>query len=194
VNVKENTTIIKHTCRAFADGTGSLDNFPGLLRRVLTENMWREFLHPNGEVIRYERFTDFVTAGPPAGVGTTVGMVRKVVSDDLELLDLLDQAVRNPHGGDRRSDDAINVDNVNVGPTGNAKDQALRRLRKDAPELNTDVLAGLLSPHGAMVKAGLRPRTFTVRADDAASIARTLTRQLEPEVLNLLRKELEATQ
>ncbi len=69
-------------------------------------------------------------------------IARKVVGDDLELLDLLDQAVRNPHGGDRRSDDAIKVDNVNVGPTGNAKDQALRRVC--TPNRRTDGCSNIL--------------------------------------------------
>jgi hypothetical protein len=33
-----------------------------------------------------------------------------------------------------------------------------------------------------MVEAGFRPKTFTVRADDLASIVGTLRHQLDPEV------------
>lgn len=191
MNVKENTTIIKHTCRAFADGTGSLDNFPGLLRRVLTENMWREFLHPNGEVIRYERFADFVTAGPPVGIGTTVEKVKAVIHDDNELVVMVRNALKGKPGRPSKTDD--NITGLSNG-SGTAKSYTLDRLERDAPELRERVDAGELSANAAAVLAGFRPRTFTVRADDAASIARTLTKHLEPEVLNLLRKELEATQ
>jgi hypothetical protein len=39
---------------------------------------------------------------------------------------------------------------------GNARQQALRRLRKDQPDLQAKVLAGELSPHAATIEAGLR--------------------------------------
>lgn len=68
-------------------------------------------------------------------------------------------------------------------PRGTSKDYALRRLRKDAPELHAGVLAGNLSAHAAMVQAGLRPKTFTVRAESADTVVAALRRQLPPDVL-----------
>jgi hypothetical protein len=69
------------------------------------------------------------------------------------------------------------VDNVNtLRPAGNTQAAALRRLRKDAPELHADVLAGRISPHAAMIKAGFRRHTMTIRADDPESAARTLSK------------------
>ncbi|MDP9356862.1 MAG: hypothetical protein M3Q71_24545 [Chloroflexota bacterium] len=68
-------------------------------------------------------------------------------------MDLIDQATQNPHGvhvGD--------VDNVNIRPDGNDPQYALRKLRKDRPDLHAEVIAGRKSPHGAMVEAGSHAR------------------------------------
>lgn len=67
-----------------------------------------------------------------------------------------------------------------LAPQGTSKDRALRKLRTDAPELHAEVLAGNLTAHGAMVKAGFRLRTVTVQPDPAAA-ARTLRRHLTTE-------------
>jgi hypothetical protein len=100
--------------------------------------------------VRYERFVDFVTTPPTQGIGASVDLVRRIVGADTEALDLLDQAVQGAHGGDRLSESATNVDVSNVGrPTGTTQAAALRRLRKDKPELHADVLAGRLSVHAA---------------------------------------------
>jgi len=78
--------------------------------------------------------------------------------------------------GDRKSD-RIKLDNVKVeAPTGNSESAALRRLRKDRPDLHAQVLAEQLSAHAAAVQAGFRPKTFTVRADKPESIVGTLRR------------------
>lgn len=68
-------------------------------------------------------------------------------------------------------------------PVGTTKDRALRKLRKDAPALHAEVLAGRISAHGAMVKAGYRPSTFTVRSDSPEAIAAAIRRRLSPEVI-----------
>ncbi|KLL10815.1 MULTISPECIES: hypothetical protein [Protofrankia] len=94
----------------------------------------------------------------------TVELIRRVVADDPALVDLLDQALQNPHGGDRSKFD--NVQDAPEAPTGNSETAALRRLRKEADagneqaaELRSDVLAGRISAHQAMVRAGYRPKT-----------------------------------
>jgi hypothetical protein len=130
---------------------------PALLKRVLAEGSWREFVTQRGERVVHERFADFAGTPPLKGIGTDVALVRRIVADDPEALDLLDRALQNPHGGDHSK-----ANNVQVAPAGNTRERALRKLRKDAPELHADVLAGRLTAHAAMVQAGFRPRTFTV--------------------------------
>jgi hypothetical protein len=158
-------------------GGSALESVPHQIKQIMRDETWRHFVTRLGKEVRHERFADFVTTPPLAGLGTDIALVRRLVADDIEALDLLDQALQNPVGS--------NVPLYNVqgqAPAGNAKDRALRKLRKDAPELHAEVLAGRLSAHRAMVKAGFRPATFTVRPDPA-SAARTLRKYMTPEQL-----------
>jgi hypothetical protein len=81
-------------------------------------------------------------------------MLRDMCRRDPEALDLLDQALQGRQG--ERTDLVDNVHDVEEveRPAGNTSAAALRRLRKDAPELHARVLAGELSPHAAAVEAG----------------------------------------
>ncbi len=145
------------------------------VKGILADGSWREFVTSRGEHVQHERFADFVAAPMLRGLGVTVDLIRRVVADDPVALDLLDRTLQNDHGGDRRSEAVTqtNVDNIHVGrPSGTSESAALRRLRKEsesgnaqAAALRADVLAGRLSAHQAMVRAGFRRRTFTVPVD-----------------------------
>jgi hypothetical protein len=156
-------------------GGAALGDVPDLLKRVLRTQVWREFTTQRREPVRHKRFIDFVTTQPLAGLGSDVDLIRRIVGGDPEALDLLDQALQNPVGTN------LPLSNIQgQAPTGTTRDRALRKLRKDAPELHAAVLAGDLTAHGAMVKAGFRLRTLTVRPEPAAA-ARTLRKHLTPE-------------
>ena len=171
--------------------TRSMDQVPMLLIKVINENRWQErtvgFGRANAlpRYHRYAEFAKFVADPPLEGLGTTVDALRRLCRDDAEALDAIDAALRMPHGGDRRSEDRINVNNVNVEipgpvrPQGNSAERALRALRDHAPELHAEVLAGRVSPHGAMVAAGLRRRTLTIPCDDPAAAARSIRRHFD---------------
>ncbi len=75
-----------------------------------------------------------------------------IAADDTEVLDLIDRVVQGKHAGNGSNQYAsANVDNVHIStrPTGNDRQRALRKLRKDSPTLHAEVLAGKLSPHAA---------------------------------------------
>jgi len=168
-------------------GGSALESVPHQIKQILRDETWRHFVTRLGKEVRHERFADFVTTPPLAGLGANVALVRRLVADDTEALALFEKALKSDqqHGGDRVSAEARSkVNNINLAPPrGTSKDYALRKLRKDAPELHAEVLAGRLSAHAAMVKAGFRPPTFTVRADSPQSVAATLRRRLPPDVL-----------
>lgn len=173
-----NRHLVEDLGGALRSGQHGLSTVPGLLKRVLAEQSWREFTTQRGELVQHGRFVDFVTMPPLAGIGAEVPLLRRIVADDMEALDLLDQALQNPVGTN------VPLNNIQPpAPEGTSRDAALRRLRKDAPELHADVLAGNLSAHAAMVRAGYRPPTFTVRADSPESVAATLRRRLTREQL-----------
>ncbi len=68
--------------------------------------------------------------------------LRQLCQDRPDVLDLIDQARQRKHGGDHMS----KFDNVQLAieqaPTGNSTDAALRRLRKDRPDLHQRVIMG----------------------------------------------------
>jgi hypothetical protein len=69
------------------------------------------------------------------------------------------------HGGNRKSETAKDqVRDMNLKSSDTAT-YALRRLKRDHPELADKVVAGELSPHAAAVQAGFRRRRITVPAD-----------------------------
>lgn len=174
---------------ALRSGEHGLVTVPGLIKRVLAEESWREFVTQMGEHVQYERFADFVTTPPLKGLGSELSLIRRIVVDDPEALDLYDQAVQNPHGGDHTSAESKN-NNIQLAPQGMSKARALRKLRSDAPKLHAEVLAGNISAHAAMVQAGFRPKTFTVRADRPESVARTLRKHLTRDQLRELAEML----
>lgn len=182
--LKRNAHLVEALGSALREGEHGLGTVPGLLKRVLSEESWREFVTQRGEHTEHERFVDFVTTPPLKGLGASVDLVRALCRDDPKALDLLDQALQNPpHVHIGQSDSDVITINPDPSPRGTSREGALRRLRKDAPELHAEVLAGRLTAHGAMVKAGYRPKTFSVRTDSAEAVARALRRQLDADTL-----------
>jgi hypothetical protein len=185
--------VVQSLGSALLSGQSQLSNVPGLLKRLLREGMWREFVTPMRQTVTYDRFEDFVVTPPTKGLGASVDLIRRIVKDDAEALDMLDQALQRPHGGDTRSGSAqTNVDNINVGrPAGTSKEHALRKLRASAPELHADVLQGRLSAHAAMVQAGYRKRIASVPLNPtgaAATLRRLFTDQQWQEFAELVAK------
>ncbi|GAA3222221.1 hypothetical protein [Actinocorallia longicatena] len=158
-----------------AAGEG-LVHAPRLLRRVLEETAWREFVI-DGSRVAHRDFLSFVIASPPRGLGATVGTVRRLTGGDPVIVDLLEQALQ--------QSTASAVDNINepIRPTGTSQAAALRRLRKDAPTLHDRVLTGEMSAHAAMVEAGFRARTVTVPLSRPETAARVLRSNLTPDEL-----------
>ncbi len=77
-------------------------------------------------------------------------------------------------------------------PVGNERSYALRRLRKDRPDLHKKVIVFEMSPHAAMVEAGFRPKTITVPlgVDKAAAAAGSIFKAGGEEYATRLSKEL----
>jgi hypothetical protein len=146
-------------------------NIPSLLRRILEEGAWQEFQTKLGEHVRHRRFEDFVTEPPLSGLGASMDLLPRIVADDPVTLDLLDQALLTTGGSTQGL---------------NSSAKALRRLRQDRPDLHAEVLAGGLSVHGAMTKAGFRPRSATVPLDDPERLAAALRRRLDSDTLAVL--------
>lgn len=82
-------------------------------------------------------------------------MLQRICANDAEALDLLDQVTQRAQGNPEPSehnqytpeDERLNADNIRNYQHGTSKSYALRRLRKDRPDLHAEVIAGKKSPH-----------------------------------------------
>lgn len=179
--------IVQDAILAFGSEVPDIAKARAALLTVLSEEAWTSYLPPIGKRCEYDEFGQWVKERVPRGLDTTVENLLTIAEGDTRLKDALDKVLQRP------AHVHADVDNIHVRPTGTSESAALRRLRKDAPELHADVLAGRISAHGAMVKAGFRRRTGTVRYDDPASAARTLRKHMPREALlrlaELLTKE-----
>jgi hypothetical protein len=177
VALKDRGSVVESLRRQLAHGSRGLDVIPQLVKHVLLSDAWRRRYDARlKEEVRFERFVDFVTTPPLEGLGTDAATVRKLIGDDTTVRDAYDRAVQGRRTGRPGSKEKV-VDNINDlvrRPDGTAKDTALRRLRAQRPDLHARVLADELSPHAAMVEAGFRRRTITLRVDDATSALRAL--------------------
>lgn len=187
MSAKGNAVLVEALGSSLRRTGNGLEAVPGLVKEVLREEAWREFVTPRGELVRHERFIDFVTTPPTKGLGASVDLIKRLVEPDPEAADLLDQALAGRQG--KRTDLGNIVPEVGR-PEGNTRAKALRRLRKDKPELHADVLAGRLSAHSAMVQAGFRPKTVSVPVSRPDSIAAALRRHLSPDDIARLIKLL----
>lgn len=149
---------LRHSLSSTEHGLGTV---PNAIKVVIRDKMWQErVLRQTGERVAFSSFAEFVTRPPLEGLGATLSQLRGVCRDDPEALDYIEQATTQKPG--RRPSTTDNVSNKREAEQGNSTSQALRRLRKDRPDLHAAVLAGGKSPHAAMIEAGFRPKTVTI--------------------------------
>lgn len=180
---KANAVLVQALGSGIRSTGNGLTDLPLLLRRVMEEEAWRAFVTPRGELVEHERFIDFITTPPTAGLGTNAELMKKIVADDPVAADLLDQALAGRSG--ERTDLVDNMHEV-MRPSGTSKEAGLRRLRKDRPDLHAEVLAGRLSTHSAMVKAGFRQRKISIPVTTAEDAAKAIRRNMDPDQVKAL--------
>ncbi len=134
---------------------------------------WRQLRNLRSWSVRRVRTVKNGRKGKPKEGGITVDNVHsdsrpRVQREELLIIYTVPHA-NEPQGAGITVDN-IHSDSSNSRPSGTSQTAALRRLRKDRPDLHAQVLAGDLTPHAAMVVAGFRKRTATVPAERLAHL------------------------
>jgi hypothetical protein len=170
-------TLVQGAILAFGSEVPDFARAREALLAVLSEGAWRSYLPPVGRRCEYDEFTQWVKERVPRGLDTTVENLREIAEGDTKLRDALDEATER---GEGRPLGNKTVDNIHSfsRPSGTSETAALRRLRNGAPELHAEVLAGNLSAHAAMVKAGYRPKTVSVPVTRPEAVARSLLKYM----------------
>lgn len=174
---------------ALRSGNHGLQTVPGLLKQVLAEESWRDFVTKRGEHVTHDRFADFVATPPLKGLGASMETIMRIVgTSDPELLKLLREASKaGPGGRPRTGAESAPVRHVGNG----ASDYLAERLEQMAPEEYQAVLRGERTINAAAVRAGLRPRRVNIRLDNPESAAETLRKHMTPDQIRELRKLLD---
>lgn len=200
-NLVRNDQYVQALAGAIAEGEIGLKHVPDYVVRVVDEEMWRErVIQKTGELVRFERFCDFVETPPLEGLGIDLNTLKRLCYDNAPAKDAIDRATAqkpgNPTGANQYTDGIDNNGNNSMSenvresdrssPVGNMAGYALRRLRREKPELHARVLAGELTPHAAMIEAGFRQKTAQIYPTDVDRTARILLRHFEGDDLDKL--------
>lgn len=108
----------------------------------------------------------------------------------MKALDVQDQANQRPAHRPVSVDDENNDVNTSR-PTGNSVAAALRRLRKDRPDIHARVLAGEITANAGMIDGGFRKKRPSKKQTPLEKMLKLLPK-LNADDIAILRKELEA--
>jgi hypothetical protein len=186
-----NGQLVAGLMESVGGGKRDLTTIPKLVRKIIKEEMWKEFyIDRTKQFVKHDSFAAFVAAQPMEGLGINLDLLKRICRDDASVFDLIDQAEQGRHGGDRRSEGAkSDIVTLDSNQRGNTRQHALRKLRKERPDLHAQVLANKLSPHAAMVEAGFRNKTMTVPTDPTLA-AQYIHRRLATNQLEVFFNEL----
>lgn len=149
---------------AIHHGLGNLETVPALLRRIIENRAWECRQVKMRGVVKLASLRELITKEPMDGWGENPERIEALIRDDAEVLAMWREAMKGKHGGDRRSEEATKVDNVNLerASKGNSRSYAVSRLQREAPELFAQVAAGTISANAAAIKAGFRKKPTTL--------------------------------
>lgn len=146
-----------------------LQSLPGLVKRVITEEMWPErVVRITHETARFKSFAEFVTTPPPAGLGTNVETLERLCRDDAEALTLLRQVTTRPkhiHASDSY------IVTITDSDRGNARAYTLDRLSRERPDLYQQVVDKELTANAAAIEAGWRKRKIQLEPEPQSVIS-----------------------
>jgi hypothetical protein len=194
-HLSENTRIVQHFQRAVDFCT--LGHVPQTTRELLTTGAWRERFEM-GRRIQFDSIVEFITVPTSqGGCGWQPDKVTELLrkSDDSEALRMWEAAIKareidakdranvRPVGRPPKnvSDVKNDTDNYLGRPKSGTRAEALRRLRRDRPDIHARVLAGELTAHAGMIEAGFRKKQPSRKLTMLQKIRRMIPKLSESE-------------
>jgi hypothetical protein len=144
---------------ALSTGSHGLSSVPGLLRRAILEDAWKErTVKATGETIPgFKTFREFVETVPPDGLGSTVDLIAKIIRDDPEVEEQFRKATTGVVGTNQHSEGTDNISTLTP-KHGTSRPYVLFRLKRARPDLFDRVVAGELSANAASIEAGFKTK------------------------------------
>ena len=182
-SLRKNANVVEALESAMRSGNHALNAAPDLMCRTIAEGCWKRFVTKRGETVEHNSFEEFLNIIPLRGLGLSAEQARRVLAHDPVALNAFDEALG---VSGTPNEDALPADRQ-AGPQ---RARALERLLEVKPQLYQEVEAGTRSVNSALVSAGLRSRTFTVKSGDANAAVRALKRHLTPDQLEDVKRLL----
>lgn len=158
---------------------------PGLVRRLLDEEAWREFdAPPPGGHVEYASFRAFVEGKPPAGLGSRLGQLLALCGSNDDLrgrvqhlydVEVLPAAAHGEIGNGRNRERDTNSIPMARSDT---RERVVARLKRDHPDLAERVVSGEITANAAARQAGIRKPRVVLTSPE--SVARSLRKYMSP--------------
>ena len=154
LNEIECGTLCRSATEALRDATGGLRNFPALLKKIIRTKAW-ERREVSGRIIELRNLRELITEMPLRGWGEDPDKIMAIIRDDAEALSAYREAMK--HQGER----VDLVDNINEvaahRPDGTSRAYSLAVVQRECDKATVaKVMKGEITPHRALVNAGLR--------------------------------------
>jgi hypothetical protein len=165
MNTVERGQIISSLIHCTRQGEAGLTTLPRLLKKVLQDEMWKNFVvESTEEKMKFSSFEEFVCHPLPQGMGGTLRAIRRLCADHTDVLGMIEAACDKTEGRPKTSEEKTlyNVQGNNespktdLAPTGNSSSAGIRKLQKHRPDLFEVVAKGDKSVNAALIEAGLR--------------------------------------
>lgn len=179
-------------------GADLMSAIPGLVRRLLDEDAWREFMAPGtNEVVRHERFADFIRAGEPTGLGGRVSQLIALCGTDEALAGrvraLLDEEISAApsHGEVGKGRGLRDCDTISKPDRQDRREHVIARLKRDDPDLAGRVVGGEITANAAARLKGWRKPRLVVSSPKsvAKALRQHMTADEVTELVALLTRE-----
>lgn len=139
--------------QAIRHGSGRLDSVPGLIKRIIKEELWRE-RRVGIQVFKLNSFRELIVSEAPAGWGESTEKVEAIIRSDADALAMWRKAITPEIGVNQHTKGHDNV----MTQQGNSRGYATARLKRERPDLFAQVVAKKLTANAAAIKAGWRKK------------------------------------
>jgi len=161
------------TIESLYKATGSLSNFPGLLKKIIVNKAWERRVS-KGKVIELASLRELITAKPIKGWGEDPKKVEAIIKDDAEVLSLFRDAMKGQEGGDTTCNNITGA----AAKTGTSRAYSIDRVQRECDSDTVEkVMSGAMSPNAALVASGLRENRQVYVPREPAKAVEKLRRQ-----------------
>lgn len=90
---------ISRLYRNLSMGLVAIDKIPQYLKVVIDKNLWRRQIFPNGMVVEFDSFKDFIEAPPPKGFGIPIEKFKELCRLHPDVVAKIDRLIEEDSDG-----------------------------------------------------------------------------------------------